>query len=1379
MKAKRIICVLLTLVMLLGMLPMSALAAGTPFTDVSGDDWFCDSVRYVYRNGLMSGTGETTFSPNTTTTRGMVVTILHRLSGKPVAYGERFSDVAEDAYYADAVAWASAKDIVDGYGNGTFGPNAAITRQQLAAILYRYAKFCGADTKARADLDDFSDADSVSDYAVAAMQWAVAKGLINGMDGRLAPNGNATRAQVAAVLERFCANLAAGGAGSLLLDSLFGDDDEEEEEEDGTYYTVTFDSNGGNEVAPQTVKEGECATEPKMPFNPGYRFVSWYTDDETFEQEYDFTTPVQADLTLYAKWEDAEAVRVTYLLNNGTNGAYEMKVVPYGSTVQSPADPTMVLHSFGGWYTEPEAMNKFDSTTPITEDTFLYASWTAPDGDESVLYNGTSGGGTDYSITSVDMNDQSLVATINANDSAILVARFYADTEDLFSGDFESDPNAPELLGAVSVRTPDYCEMVPVSVPITEALPEYYYITVDLYDDEGNRLCETRVSLEKTARYEIFDNKTIEDFDEDLVVQFTDETDDNFGVLADHVKRITSDETANTLEVTSVPYTMALTNETGEETQDTVDPVDDRLYTFTRPNAELLALQVGDTVYIEGTSYLFRIGSITEENGAVIMTEEDDVDITDFYQFIKVDMTVENPVEEQPQSDDAANYSWEVLDANPSFQIGGEIHWKPQDWLELSGGLSVTGHIHLKVEYDLKVFEKDYLGIEVSTEAEFKVTANVTASIDNSDTVAGGTQKDEYVLIKVGVPTPVAGLTIEIKPSVPMELEAKASFNFEYNNKIKSGFVYSSYDGKQNIDKKESTVKLYFEGEASAKIGPKLKISIAFCKSVLEAGVNAAAGVKFTAKTNEIGGSITDADCKHGCGLCIEGTAKWFVEVYADVTYCIIDEILEGEIGRWYIVKVEGNFPISPNFYVSIINSADSYLEGHPKFDWGTCPNMAYRTDFVVRDADGNDVDDVTVTVKHNRTGREKSGESRYRVYLYKGTYTASATVEGTRVSKSVSVSNAPQQIVLNAASADGTVYGKVVDAETGNAVSGANVVISQNGVDIAAATSGADGTYQVKLADGTYLIVVTKDGYRTFQDHATVSNAVTSYLQTTELVPEDENSARGGFSGKIVDSVNGNPLKNVRIEVRAGWNHPDEGAIVKVLYTNSNGEFRCALHNFLGISVGLKPGEYTLTAQKDGYTTTSHNVTVEANTEKGGQGFSMSPALGDGQYRIVLSWGVSPTDLDSHLIAPMPGGGTHHLYFPEAEANGSHPYTEYFTLDLDDVTSYGPETTTINKLVDGKYYFYVYNWSGESSIVTSGAKVDVYHGESKMTFNVPLDQGNGRYWNVFVLDTVRNTITPTNTITDTEQGSSPSVASSEHMLNIAMIEENMAKAKK
>jgi hypothetical protein len=176
------------------------------FTDVSADAWYESAVRYVYEKGLMTGTTTTTFSPTRTTTRAMIVTILYRLEGSPTVSGSSaFSDVSADQYYSNAVAWASANGIVTGYSDGRFDPGSLLTRQQLATILYRYASYKGYDVTADTDLSAYTDADSVSDYARAAMAWANGNGLINGTTTTtLTPAGSATRAQVAAILMRFC-----------------------------------------------------------------------------------------------------------------------------------------------------------------------------------------------------------------------------------------------------------------------------------------------------------------------------------------------------------------------------------------------------------------------------------------------------------------------------------------------------------------------------------------------------------------------------------------------------------------------------------------------------------------------------------------------------------------------------------------------------------------------------------------------------------------------------------------------------------------------------------------------------------------------------------------------------------------------------------------------------------------------------------------------------------------------------------------------------------------------------------------------------------------------------------------------------------------------
>ena len=185
--------------------------APLPFPDVAEGDWFYDAVRYAYETGLMDGVGDSLFAPNSETTRAQLVTILHRLAGEPEPGGDSgFSDVAAGTWYTDAVAWAAENGIVNGVSDTEFAPGDDITREQLAAILYRYAAYQGYDVSQRADLSGFGDASSIRGYAQEALSWAHAQGLVLGFeDGSLRPQGTASRAQIAAVLMRFLAAVSA------------------------------------------------------------------------------------------------------------------------------------------------------------------------------------------------------------------------------------------------------------------------------------------------------------------------------------------------------------------------------------------------------------------------------------------------------------------------------------------------------------------------------------------------------------------------------------------------------------------------------------------------------------------------------------------------------------------------------------------------------------------------------------------------------------------------------------------------------------------------------------------------------------------------------------------------------------------------------------------------------------------------------------------------------------------------------------------------------------------------------------------------------------------------------------------------------------------
>lgn len=179
-----------------------------PFTDVRETDWFYDDVVFAYENGLFSGTTATTFSPYAPMTRAMLVTVLYRLEGEPAVTGRSgFSDVTIGSYYEAAVTWAADNGIVNGTSATTFSPSENVTREQMAAILCRYAQYKQYGTSASASLSAFSDAAAVSTYAKAPLSWAVAEKLVNGTDGKLLPRASATRAQVAAILHRFVENI--------------------------------------------------------------------------------------------------------------------------------------------------------------------------------------------------------------------------------------------------------------------------------------------------------------------------------------------------------------------------------------------------------------------------------------------------------------------------------------------------------------------------------------------------------------------------------------------------------------------------------------------------------------------------------------------------------------------------------------------------------------------------------------------------------------------------------------------------------------------------------------------------------------------------------------------------------------------------------------------------------------------------------------------------------------------------------------------------------------------------------------------------------------------------------------------------------------------
>lgn len=182
------------------------LSRGIPFVDVPSNSWYESAVKYVENNNIIKGTNDYTFAPTQKLTRGMLVTILHRMAGMPKVSGNsKFSDVKDTkAYYYTAVMWASKNNIVSGYSNGKFGPNDSITREQLAVMLNNYCKYKGKLKTVNGNLNTFKDSNKISSYAKNAMNWASGNGVITGSNGYINPKGNATRAETASMIYKYC-----------------------------------------------------------------------------------------------------------------------------------------------------------------------------------------------------------------------------------------------------------------------------------------------------------------------------------------------------------------------------------------------------------------------------------------------------------------------------------------------------------------------------------------------------------------------------------------------------------------------------------------------------------------------------------------------------------------------------------------------------------------------------------------------------------------------------------------------------------------------------------------------------------------------------------------------------------------------------------------------------------------------------------------------------------------------------------------------------------------------------------------------------------------------------------------------------------------------
>ena len=318
-----------------------------------------------------------------------------------------------------------------------------------------------------------------------------------------------------------------------------------------------------------------------------------------------------------------------------------------------------------------------------------------------------------------------------------------------------------------------------------------------------------------------------------------------------------------------------------------------------------------------------------------------------------------------------------------------------------------------------------------------------------------------------------------------------------------------------------------------------------------------------------------------------------------------------------------------------------------------------------------------------------------------------------------------------------GTLSGKVCKAsDRMTPVSDASITVYKGRSNEPITTVGVDasGNYNIKLPEyDSYRIEISAPGYIPFSSFAKVVAKTCTYTETFLMV-EGAEGMTGTATGTISDALTGRGVGGVGLIIRKGWNNHSYGDVVDSAITDANGAY----------SVTLPLGNYTLCTYKEGYIAGMVNIVVQEGTT-GSQNGTITPVISGDSYRIVLTWGENPRDLDSHVEGPLSNGSGFHVYYShKSQYDGD---IEVCNLDVDDTTSYGPETITLNPVASGTYYYYIYRYAGSGTVASSGAKITVYQGENEVAvFNVPTDQGGGDYWNVFAIKDgqliIQNTIT-------------------------------------
>lgn len=853
------------------------------------------------------------------------------------------------------------------------------------------------------------------------------------------------------------------------------------------------------------------------------------------------------------------------------------------------------------------------------------------------------------------------------------------------------------------------------TVTIHGNVPEYYIVKGFLLDKNDHGALSPVFSTPMYTEDMIdLKNAKASDFDPEQVINLDDDDNTNFAVVKSGVTLVHRDDAA------------------GSASQLVEDNDDALIYTIDNADEEVLSLKKGDILvyeYDENSLLVAKVKDKVVSGTTVTIYGDEDFDITDAFEVLKIeqdanssdftyvegsegeDVTYLGMVEAPQEEEDETNGVFDGIFSPKQdhiintramgFKIEGETKTESGN---ASASVSISGELTVAAGVDFAYYiaaSRQYVALTNST----SIAGNVSL---------GGAVECELPLAHFRV-DPIPGVSMKLEPALAIEVSGSITATFEVTDCV--GASWESGVGYTNLSSGGES-KISVTGEIEIFIGLDLHPHITIAEKILDFELNEKGGVVATFTDTVFANSDSE---KHNCSVCFDFTIKGRAEVGVEF------KILNSDHWKFThtFAKIELQLPHGYGYW------SVTYHEF--KFNQ-SCPHKAYKIT-VTSQATGCEGSPVYV-IGNGEPVAELDDEGKASFYLEPGTYQVSANING-RVysSNEFEVSDHALEISLNYVSS-GMLSGKVCEAaDRTTPIENALVEVFQNGQPVVSVRTDSQGQYALTLRDNSYQIKISADGYLSFFANASVQPDSNTYLESFLMVQGEEGDIGTAF-GYLNNALTGQGVTGATLTIRKNWSNTD-GEIVLTTTTGVGGSY----------TVTLPIGNYTVSAEKDGFISTSFNIVVQGNNDYQ-QNAVISPVVESlDQVTIALRWGENPRDLDSHIVGTLSNGYMFHVYFSNRDAYDGNVHVA--NLDVDDVSSYGPEHITLNPTTSEPYYYYVYHYAGYGSLATSEAQVTIYMGSEEVArFNVPVDQGdfqNG-YWNVFAIVDghliIRNTIT-------------------------------------